>query len=149
MILLKLYVKVIAYLFALMWKKEKLNTTASSMDPPVEIVKENRKDQVELGAGRRVYKGRAMYLPLNSGMPVVFNHSNVYFKLAWTDSHAVEVLCKNRRGMYLEDPVLCYLYVEEHVLKCSGIGWWDFRLSFFVFLTTVHVFPLIMNMHCF
>lgn len=44
MILLKLYVKVIVYFFAFMWKKEKLNIIVSSMDLFVEIVKENRKD---------------------------------------------------------------------------------------------------------
>lgn len=71
MTILKLYVKqVIPYLFDFMWKEEKLNTVASSMDLPLEILKENTKEQVEVGALRKV-----LYLALNSGMPVVFSHS--------------------------------------------------------------------------
>lgn len=66
------------YLFDFMWKKEKLNTVASSMDLPIEILEGKRKEQVEVGALRK-----ELYLAFKSGRPVVFNHSS-------------KMLCKNQ-----------------------------------------------------
>lgn len=77
MILLKLYIKQSHTLFDFMWKKDKLNTVASSMYLPWN--KTERKNQVETGAQRKVYK-EGLYL--SSDMPVFFNHSNMYTKLA-------------------------------------------------------------------
>lgn len=50
--------------------------------------------------------------------------------------------------MFRMIPFYIILYVEEHILKCGGIEWWDFRLNFF-FLTIIHVFPLKMKMYHF
>lgn len=69
-----------------MWKKEKLNMMASSMDPPIEILEEKRKNKLKQELeGRSIREG--LYLSMNSGMPVFFNLSNMYSKLA-------EMLCK-------------------------------------------------------
>lgn len=84
-----------------MWKKEKLNMVASSMDPPIEIFEEKGKIKLKQELeGRSVREG--LYLFMNSGMPVLFNLSNMYSKLAWTENYAVKMLCKMSRGICLE-----------------------------------------------
>lgn len=128
--------KLYPYLFVLMWTQEK----------SWKKTKKRSNWNWEL-KGRSVREG--LYLPLNSGMPVVFNRSNVYSELAWKDIHA-KMLCKKQEAdMFRMIPFCIILYVKEHILKCGGIEWWGFRLNFFVFLTIIHVCLLTINMYHF